>query len=577
MTSFDPSEHTDTGRTLLKNQHKDIVVITLILITTIIFAYLYVNFNIPPFEDAAMLMRYSEHLAQGYGIVWNKGEPPVDGATDFLFMVVIGFLNFCGLPIETAAKGLSVASHFLTIAAIYIGIISLYKSSRIPAIISSLYFAFGPGLFLSAAHFGTPFFALFITLSWIFALRILFIRTSRLNMIAFSVLSLIAGLIRPEGVIMATLMLIALVMMLDRLVSMRLIGYFFGIFIVFGGTYFLWRWNYFGYPLPNPFYKKGGGGIYWGSLHRSILSTVILSYPFIAFFILGFRSEKLGKLTLSLSIPILGSTFMWVLLSDEMNFGSRFQYAILPLVLLSWVPLFANLKQDLQLPKLSDFKPQTRLSVLAMMVFVIGAIFTEEIRRSKKITYFPDGKYDAAIILNKYAHLGYTIVATEAGLLPLYSNWHAIDPWGLNDAWIAHNNGITEQYLDKVKPEIIMWHDYFSPFTQPSPQRADDKWLTMVMKLKSYAEKNNYSLAAVFGDSPYNTHYYYVSSSIPEKDKIISDIRNINYMWYTTGKKSINYALLEYSTNSSGKAQTTQQKISAESNESSNQDYLQKI
>jgi ADP-heptose:LPS heptosyltransferase len=24
----------------------------------------------------------------------------------------------------------------------------------------------------------------------------------------------------------------------------------------------MWRWQYFGYPLPNPFYKKGGGTLH---------------------------------------------------------------------------------------------------------------------------------------------------------------------------------------------------------------------------------------------------------------------------------------------------------------------------
>ena len=32
-----------------------------------------------------MLLRYAEHLAAGHGIVWNLGDPPVDGATDFLY------------------------------------------------------------------------------------------------------------------------------------------------------------------------------------------------------------------------------------------------------------------------------------------------------------------------------------------------------------------------------------------------------------------------------------------------------------------------------------------------------------
>src|SRR4029450_3875396 len=50
-----------------------------------------------PEEDAAMLMRYSRHLAAGQGIVWNVGEKPVDGATDFLFMVALGGVHGLGL------------------------------------------------------------------------------------------------------------------------------------------------------------------------------------------------------------------------------------------------------------------------------------------------------------------------------------------------------------------------------------------------------------------------------------------------------------------------------------------------
>jgi len=47
------------------------------------------DFAAQPEEDAAILMRYAQHLAAGHGIVWNVGEPPVDGATDFLFMLLL--------------------------------------------------------------------------------------------------------------------------------------------------------------------------------------------------------------------------------------------------------------------------------------------------------------------------------------------------------------------------------------------------------------------------------------------------------------------------------------------------------
>jgi hypothetical protein len=58
-----------------------------------LFTWRFVRFSGPPAEDAAMLMRYADNLARGYGIVWNPGEPPVDGGTDFLFLTTIALVH----------------------------------------------------------------------------------------------------------------------------------------------------------------------------------------------------------------------------------------------------------------------------------------------------------------------------------------------------------------------------------------------------------------------------------------------------------------------------------------------------
>ena len=68
-----------------------------------------------PEEDAAMLMRYSRHLAAGHGIVWNIGEKPVDGATDFLFMVVLAAVHGLGLSLETSARAIGLFAHAATV------------------------------------------------------------------------------------------------------------------------------------------------------------------------------------------------------------------------------------------------------------------------------------------------------------------------------------------------------------------------------------------------------------------------------------------------------------------------------
>src|SRR4051812_24123669 len=39
------------------------------------------------FEDAMISMRYARHLADGHGLVWNVGEPPIEGFTNLLWVL----------------------------------------------------------------------------------------------------------------------------------------------------------------------------------------------------------------------------------------------------------------------------------------------------------------------------------------------------------------------------------------------------------------------------------------------------------------------------------------------------------
>ena len=77
-----------------------------------------------------------------------------------------------------------------------------------------------------------------------------------------------------------------------------------------------------------------------------------------------------------------------------------------------------------------EFKLLTRIKkvVLAFSTAsVLIIVFWLQISNSVGITYAKDGRYDVAVMLSKYADRHYTIATTEAGLLPLYSGWRAID------------------------------------------------------------------------------------------------------------------------------------------------------
>ncbi len=512
---------------------------------TVLFAWRFVDFSIPPFEDAAMLMRYADHLAQGKGVVWNIGESPVDGATDFLFMIVVALLHYIGLSLEAAVRLITILSHLGTVALIYLGMRQLQGSGVTPAYLNAAYFAVGPGLFLSAACFGTPFFALAVGIAWLLAQRLILLDERTIyGYLSFSLACLIVGLIRPEGVLLSVFMLIAIGVIVPFKNFRHLLIVFGTIFIVLGGTYFVWRWNYFGYPLPNPFYKKGAGHLYVSGLNKSVWNSLHLLYPLIPAFFLSIRCTSVLRMGLAFLAPIAGSVGIWVFLSDEMNFGGRFQYPILAIGILSWFPLVKTLREDLRLPKFTSLDRMQKLAVVLATAFVLGIVFMQRVLHSVRITYARDGRYDVGVMLSEYADCGYTIATTEAGLLPLYSRWRTIDTWGLNDQWIAHEGLITEEYLDRQRPDIIIWHGFFSPLRPLSAEHSRSLWSHQVLTLQKYAEQHSFTLAAVFGVSPDDTHYYYVRSDLPEHDEIVQRISSTDYAWRENGRKCENYAEL---------------------------------
>jgi hypothetical protein len=251
------------------------------------------------------------------------------------------------------------------------------------------------------------------------------------------------------------------------------------------------------------------------------------------------------KPTLFALIPIVGFTGIWILLSGETNDLGRFQYAVLPLVLISWVPLLQGTMRDWNLPGYLAMDNQRRVLLVALLSFAAGAaiLYRHSMNEPPKSNH---GTYDVAFVLNKYKQPGYTIATTEAGLLPLYSDWRAVDAWGLNDQWIAHHGTITESYLDGYRPQVIMFHAYFSP-AAPVPRSdgpSGEAWTSMVGILKDYAEKNKYLLAASYGSTPHDTHNYYVRPDFPESAEIVKAIRAMTYHRSGSPNGTVNYALI---------------------------------
>ena len=520
-----------------KLDKKDWIFGLALVVLTVIYGYSFFDFSAPPFEDAAMNMRYAEHIAGGYGVVWNIGEPPVDGATDFLFTVILSALIKIGISIEFGARLFALFAHLATVFIIYAAIRIIHNSKRSIAAFTAAYFAIGPGFGYITAFFGTPLFAFFSAITWCFANKLTQQeKISKKYSFSFALSALLLGITRPEGVFLSGLMLLGILYMRGIKTSRAILQHFWGVFIILGGAYFIWHWFYFGYPLPNPFYVKGGGDLYWTSLGIAILYGAILMFPLIPIFIASLWRADLRKNAIFPLIPIAGFLALWLLLSNIMNYLMRFQYAILPIALISWPSLLTKPPEQNSLARPPQHQlarrcliPIIALIVLALQQWVYRNAFPP-----------PDGRYLIGRMLQRYDKNNYTVATSEAGLIPFYSKWKTIDTWGFNDSWIAHNGAVTNDYLDRYKPELIIIHNKVS-FIAPAKWQA--RKALMVRTLDDYASNNNYRLAAVFGVTVSDAHKYYVRPNFPDSNNIFNAIQTTKYPWRNKDTFATNYVL----------------------------------
>ena len=522
------------GPILPKIDRIDLAFIAGLVALVAAYVWRFYNFSALPYEDAAMVMRYAVHLADGHGIVWNIGEAPVDGTTDFLFMVTLAGAVKLGMSIEVAVHFVGITSHLLTVVLIYVAVRELHGSGRWVAAASATYLALGPGLGYVAAYFGTPFFALFAALTWYFAMKVIITRQETGVTVAFVGCALALGLIRPEGVFFSALVLVSVVYVLGLRYSHKTVAFFAGVFLAIGGAYFVWRWWYFGHPLPNPYYVKGAFEIYPDSLVRSVKNTILLGLPIGVVYLAALRSRRALREAVVSAIPVVGFTVIWIFLSDDMNHMRRFQYPVLPVMLMAWPGLWVCVRKEWKMPKFSQaFGRAIVAAVLAIAVAYGGVMWLHRKHRPYVLEdSFHDGRYDAARLLYEYRDRGYCIATTEAGNIPLFSEWKALDTWGLNDPWIAQRGGFTTEYLDRHAPEVIMFHADMSVMRNTT---SPSRWDQMVINLRLYAESRDYVTAAVFRARSGIIHAYYVRRGFVDSDALIERLRNMDYVWYLSG------------------------------------------
>ncbi|WP_043873027.1 hypothetical protein [Legionella massiliensis] len=246
------------------------------LLLVLCFAYLFIGqvSAVWPFtiDDMYIPLRYATHWYNGYGLSWNIAEPPVEGYSNFSFVLLARLALQWGFNPVLVLKGAGVIGLFATLVAIY-KLTRFWLPPRfafLPCLLALVY----PGQIIwSVGGLETTVYQALICWAILLLLRgqgYTFHpcqpkNPSPLPFALAGLLFSIAGLTRPEAPVFMMMSLLLLGLDRPRPMSpnyLRGLFLFTGVIALAYLPYFFWRWHYFGYLFPNPVYCKGLSGVY---------------------------------------------------------------------------------------------------------------------------------------------------------------------------------------------------------------------------------------------------------------------------------------------------------------------------
>lgn len=435
-------------------------------------------------DDAFITLRYSRNMADGLGPVWNSGEH-VEGYTAFLWMLLNAGFAKAGLNLVSG----SLAVSFLALVASLLLVVGLWRvwaeeeppgtmlASPFLPTLAILVLGLVHGVsFWGFSAMETPLVMMLITAGvYLHLLE----RRNRAPFFASALVLTAAAMTRPEALVLVPVT--GAFKLGEALVSERRsreilrVAIWAALFLALYGTYFLWRYNYYGYLFPNTYYVKVEN------------TTTILSRGLHYVWANGLDYQKL-PLLLGLGVLAVGrrtrvdATYLLAIVAawyaavayeggDGFAHG-RFIVPVLPPLVIGGLYGLATLLERVSLAV-------PRSLVWAAPAF---ALFTLLVAASPwdtgsdpwmrlEIQNTRD-RHELGLWLKENVPHDYTIAVWAAGAVSYYSELRSLDLFGLNDPVIAHTpvksfgHGIPghERYnldyvLDDVRPEIIIMTD----------------------------------------------------------------------------------------------------------------------
>ena len=433
---------------------------------------LFWNFTI---DDAFISFRYAKNLFLNQEMVFNIGEAPVEGYSNFLWVMWMT-LSFV-LNIETVffSKVSGLIFCHLSVLILYKLAFRISKSKDLSYIVI-LFYVLTPNIALwSVGGLETSLFTCLLLVSVYFFILDISVRKNHIIKLSpFSFLLL--SLTRHEGAVLFALTLIFFTYILIKSkeinINRRILLLFCygGSFIITYSPYILWRIAYYNNILPHTFVAKQTGFDLILIIERLIFYLPVIIFLLPPFFIIVFYCIKRSNYRIKnenqqyIILIILSLSIIILLLTSWMP-GFRFTVPVIPLVYLV-LPKPLNFL-------LTTYRNKFKLSTLSKNFKYITITIICFLNFSQIFMFYPfvdlygAGIKECNIILGKWfnenSSENSSLAVWDAGAIPFYSNIRTIDiyPDSLQDLYLYNNPEDADYVLDQNITFLILNDEYF--------------------------------------------------------------------------------------------------------------------
>ena len=419
------------------------------------------------FDDAMISMRYAKNLAAGHGLVWNPGEAPLEGYTNFLWVMMMTGLHLLPVPPSKISMLVQICSLLLLcINLVYVRRIAMIVTkSSFPATTCALLFTafYFPLNKWSLMGMETGAVTLAITMAVYHIMRMM--RENTFSPVCYLILG-IGTLIRIDVFLLFGIAVLTLFFLDKANQNRHLIGGG-GLLLLFLAGQTTFRIWYFHDILPNTYYLKMTGYPVWFRMTNGLQNTFNFVYGMNAFlFMMPFglllfdrKNRKLKICAVFIATQLFYSIYTGGDITDAKGLANRFLCIVMPAFFILFshtLVLLRNILNDVLKDARFRFPGFFRTGFIGIIILCLlylnagpSCQYLKQWLLMQKMAMVYANKHlvVSADYISSITEPEATVAVTWAGVLPYFLNRPVIDLLGKNDITVSRIKVDLEPYV----------------------------------------------------------------------------------------------------------------------------------